>query len=79
MVDFLGGGHRLRLATHFQAHALEGVGTVTARVEFPAGESSKNLSTVADLYNALVAAGLDRTSTVVALGGGVRLSGLASR
>jgi 3-dehydroquinate synthase len=52
-------------------HSLEGAGAVTARVEFPAGEASKNLSTVGDLYNALVAAGLDRTSTVVALGGGV--------
>jgi len=36
-----------------------------------AGEQSKNLDTVADLYHQAVAAGLDRKSIVVALGGGV--------
>ena len=31
----------------------------------------KNLTTVAQLYSDLIAAGLDRTGTILALGGGV--------
>lgn len=42
-----------------------------AHVTFPAGEQHKNLQTVNTLYSQLLAAGLDRTGTVVALGGGV--------
>lgn len=38
---------------------------------FDAGEQSKNLSTVEELVNEMVAAGHDRSSFVVALGGGV--------
>ncbi len=37
----------------------------------PAGEQHKTLDTVRDLYDGLLAAGLDRTGTIVALGGGV--------
>src|SRR5262245_19498416 len=37
----------------------------------PDGEQYKNLATVTALYSGLVAAGLDRTGTVIALGGGV--------
>ena len=37
----------------------------------PAGESSKTLATVAELYRQAVAAGLDRQSLLLALGGGV--------
>ena len=37
----------------------------------PAGESSKTLATVETLYSAALAAGLDRRSVAVALGGGV--------
>jgi 3-dehydroquinate synthase len=37
----------------------------------PDGEQYKNVATVVGLYSALVAAGLDRTGTVIALGGGV--------
>ncbi len=40
-------------------------------VSFPAGEEYKNLDTVRGLYDALIEAGLDRSSSVVALGGGV--------
>lgn len=40
-------------------------------VTMPDGESYKTLETVASLYSAFVAAGLDRYSTVIALGGGV--------
>ncbi|MBE7560561.1 3-dehydroquinate synthase [bacterium] len=38
---------------------------------FPAGEEHKNLSTVSRLYDAMAEAGLDRRSSVIALGGGV--------
>lgn len=38
---------------------------------FPAGEPSKNLSTVSDMYNAFAGAALTRKSLVIALGGGV--------
>jgi len=37
----------------------------------PAGERHKTLDTVRELYDSLLAAGLDRTGTIVALGGGV--------
>jgi 3-dehydroquinate synthase len=37
----------------------------------PEGEQHKTLATVADLYTQFLAAGLDRASTVLALGGGV--------
>jgi 3-dehydroquinate synthase len=37
----------------------------------PAGEPHKTLDTVRALYDGLLAAGLDRTGTIVALGGGV--------
>ncbi len=40
-------------------------------VEFPAGEAHKNLETVAGLYRACLAHGLERGGTVLALGGGV--------
>ncbi len=37
----------------------------------PAGEAHKTLATVQTLYDELLAAGIDRSSTVIALGGGV--------
>ncbi len=44
----------------------------TARlIKVPAGESAKTLETVGALWNAFLEAGLDRQSTVLALGGGV--------
>lgn len=42
-----------------------------SRFAFPAGEASKNLSTLSDLLNAMGEAGLSRSDLVVALGGGV--------
>lgn len=59
-------GHAARLV-----QGLEEVGFQPAVVEFPAGEAHKTLATVAGLYDTLVAAGLDRRSPVIALGGGV--------
>lgn len=41
------------------------------RFPFPAGEASKNLSTLSDILDAMGAAGLSRSDLVVALGGGV--------
>lgn len=43
----------------------------TALVTIPDGEQYKTLATVAKLYTDFVAAGLDRSGTVIALGGGV--------
>jgi shikimate kinase / 3-dehydroquinate synthase len=40
-------------------------------VIFPAGEAHKNLETVSQLWHRFLDAGLDRKSTVIALGGGV--------
>ncbi len=42
-----------------------------ALITIPDGEQYKTLDTVAQLYADMIAAGLDRSSTVIALGGGV--------
>jgi 3-dehydroquinate synthase len=52
------------------AAALEKSGLYTV-LTMPAGEPHKTLDTVRDLYDGLLAAGIDRTGTIVALGGGV--------
>jgi len=39
--------------------------------EIPSGEERKNLSTVREIYQRCVALGLDRSSVIIALGGGV--------
>ena len=52
-------------------HSLEESGYSTSLHTFPAGEASKNLSTIEALAGEMVAAGHDRTSFIVALGGGV--------
>ncbi len=44
---------------------------VNVTITIPAGESHKNLETVREVYERLLAAGCDRQTTVVALGGGV--------
>ncbi|MBR5894145.1 MAG: 3-dehydroquinate synthase [Akkermansia sp.] len=51
--------------------SLEDAGYTTSLHVFEAGEQSKNLSTVEQIANEMVAAGHDRSSFVVALGGGV--------
>jgi len=50
---------------------LSDAGYDTARYVIPAGEKSKNLDTVRDIYKYLAGLKLDRTSTLLALGGGV--------
>lgn len=51
--------------------SLEAAGYRVAPIVVPPGETSKSLSRLGELYAALSAAGLDRDSAVVALGGGV--------
>src|SRR5438477_2035675 len=50
--------------------SLESAGFVVATVEVPEGEGAKTLGVAERCWNALLEAGLDRTSTVLALGGG---------
>jgi len=51
--------------------SLEGVGFAVTPIVVPAGEGSKCLAQLGALYEAFAAAALDRTASVVALGGGV--------
>lgn len=51
--------------------SLEDAGVRVIREIVPAGEASKSLDMVARVCNAMIAGGLDRTSFLVALGGGV--------
>jgi shikimate kinase / 3-dehydroquinate synthase len=58
------------------AQSLRECGYAVAEIVIPAGEAHKTVDTVSRLWSGYLAAGLERTSTVVALGGGV-LSDLA--
>jgi 3-dehydroquinate synthase len=51
--------------------SLRGAGLAAAEAIIPAGEESKRLATVEQLCDAALEAGLDRSSAVIALGGGV--------
>ena len=51
--------------------SLESAGYTVAHIEMPDGEEYKNSTTLNRIYDDLLAAGIDRTSFVVALGGGV--------
>lgn len=53
------------------AAALEKRGYAVRPVVLPAGEEHKNLASLAGLWEQFIAAGVERRSTVVALGGGV--------
>src|SRR5436309_7989230 len=50
--------------------SLESAGFSVAAIEVPEGEGAKTLEVAQRCWNELLAAGLDRTSTVLALGGG---------
>ena len=50
---------------------LKDVGLNVDLIEFPAGESSKNINTVMDITGKLLEMGADRTSVLIAFGGGV--------
>ncbi len=51
--------------------SLDAAGFASSIIAMPDGEDNKTLATVSSLYQGFVEAGLDRTSTVIALGGGV--------
>ena len=51
--------------------SLDAAGYAACQLVVPAGEAHKNLETVASLWRGCLEAGLDRKSTIVALGGGV--------
>nr|MCS5618419.1 iron-containing alcohol dehydrogenase [Myxococcota bacterium] len=51
--------------------SLKSAGLKVHRVVVPDGDSTKNLRELARLYDAFLEFGLDRSSAVVALGGGV--------
>ncbi|HET8679233.1 MAG TPA: 3-dehydroquinate synthase [bacterium] len=76
----LGAGGRVAIVTHrtlerrFGARvsgALTGVGFETTVITLPVGERAKSLRAAAALIDAMAAWGLDRTGTILALGGGV--------
>jgi 3-dehydroquinate synthase len=50
---------------------IEAAGFAVTTIEIPDGEEHKTLATLAGMYDRLIAARLDRRSTLVALGGGV--------
>ena len=60
--------------------SLAAAGIDAPHAVFPAGEASKNLSTLSDLLEAMAMARLTRSSAVIALGGGVTgdMAGLAA-
>jgi 3-dehydroquinate synthase len=60
--------------------SLQDAGFTSQPIIIPPGESSKNITTISTLWQKFLAAGLERGSTVVALGGGVvgDLSGFAA-
>jgi 3-dehydroquinate synthase len=60
----------LRLHGEPVVASLRAAGFALSTVEVPAGEAAKTLAVAAQCWDAFVAAGLDRTSTVLALGGG---------
>jgi 3-dehydroquinate synthase len=51
--------------------SLEESGCAVSVIEIPDGEEYKNSATLSGVYDALIEAGLDRNSFIVALGGGV--------
>ncbi len=59
------------IAQHHLAKIKQAVGRDVPSVILPAGEEYKNLETVSRLWQAFLENGLDRKSTVIALGGGV--------
>jgi 3-dehydroquinate synthase len=59
---------------------LENAGFKTSVIELPDGEQYKNLTQIQHVYSVMLAAGLDRQSLLIALGGGVigDMSGFAA-
>lgn len=62
------------VAPHYKWNVLKSLDKEGFKVKtyvFPAGEESKNLSTIAEMYNTLADFGMTRKDIIVALGGGV--------
>jgi 3-dehydroquinate synthase len=53
------------------AQSLRAAGYETTIITFPAGEANKTLESIQEMWRGFLRGGLDRKSTVVALGGGV--------
>jgi 3-dehydroquinate synthase len=73
-------GSRVAVITNPTVNAIYGdkassslaeAGFAVTLIEMPDGEEYKNASTLSAVYDALIEAGLDRRSSIVALGGGV--------
>jgi 3-dehydroquinate synthase len=71
--DMVGPLHTERTVTELERVGAHGPMPLSriARCTMPSGEAHKTLATVSDLYTQFLAAGLDRSGLVVALGGGV--------
>jgi 3-dehydroquinate synthase len=76
----IGLGSRVAIITNPTVNAIYGVivrcslaeaGFAITMIEIPDGEEYKNIATLSGVYDALIEAGLDRKSFIVALGGGV--------
>jgi shikimate kinase / 3-dehydroquinate synthase len=63
--------HVAQFHTECVTATLQKSGFDSKTVTLPAGEAYKNLNTVSQLWNSFLENGLDRKSTIVALGGGV--------
>jgi 3-dehydroquinate synthase len=68
------------VAKHHLEKIKHAIGADTKSIVIPAGEEHKNLETISFLWKSFLEAGLDRKSTVIALGGGVigDMSGFAA-
>ncbi len=56
---------------HYQAAVFEALGEAIPTHQIPAGEATKTLATVEQIWGAMQQAGLERNDLVIALGGGV--------
>jgi shikimate kinase / 3-dehydroquinate synthase len=64
-------GNTGRLYSSRVKRSLEQAGYVSCEISIPAGEEHKNIQTVQDLWGEFLRNGLERRSTILALGGGV--------
>ena len=60
-----------KLQAEYVTASLSGAGVDAKIITIPAGEAYKNLDTISELWKSYLKNGLDRKSTVIALGGGV--------
>ena len=67
----VGDAHTLPLYGERAAASLRASGIAASCFAIPAGEATKTIDTVAAMWSAFLKAGIERGSTVVALGGGV--------